>query len=522
MQPSTTAELPTVDNPKQTTNDGYEWRANPGPQEFCLSIPGNVFEILYGGARGGGKTDAGIMWLTKPVTELGNKQLISHPLYRALVLRRNANDLSDWMDRAERVFRLYGGQLKDKHKQPFFLFPSGAKIQLGHLKDEDAYTKYQGAEFQRMLIEELTQIQSEILYTKLIASCRSTVKELRPQVLSTTNPGGKGHGWVRRRFVAAAPPNTFYKSPATNRTAIYIPAKLEDNPYLMEADPDYVQSLEALKTIDEKLYRAWRSGEWDAFEGQVFAEWSYDRHVSPRNGVSLPPLEQMERIASFDWGYRAPASMHWTGRSPENSQGIEHLFTYREIYRTQMTPKQWGELMAKIHKIDPIKYLVLPHDCFASDQGQQTIAEVFEQEFKRAGVHCPIVRGLTLAKGARRSRLGLIHSALSLAPDGYPYWTIHESCSNLIRTLPELPYSTTDIEDVDTDAEDHAYDSSSLGLLTLQPRFVDAGLVEFAGGPRVKRWGDTWQQNANGDVVPSDILQSLAKPTPRTYSDGEF
>ena len=484
-----------------------------------MSIPGNVFEILYGGARGGGKTDAGIMWLIKPVAEMGYKSLVLHPLYRALVLRRNANDLSDWTDRAERVFKLYGAVLKDKNKQPFFLFPSGAKIHLGHLKDEDAYTKYQGHEYQRMLIEELTQIASEILYTKLIGSCRSTIRELRPQVLNTTNPGGKGHGWVRRRFIAAAPPNTFFMNPGTNRHAIYIPAKLEDNPYLMEADPEYVNQLEGLKVIDEKLYRAWRAGEWDAFEGQVFSEWNYGKHVFKKLWV---PLNHCKRIASFDWGYRSPASMHWTAVTPKNRYDVSHYLIYREIYRTNMTPKQWGQLMARVQRADPIDYLVLPHDCFSSDQGQETIAQTFAHEAKMAGVSLRIVRGATLNRGARRNRLGLMHSGLADSPDGFPYIMVHESCGNLIRTLPELPYSETDVEDVDTDSEDHAYDSSSIGIMTLQPKFGGGALVNMGGNFGGKPFGSGWQQNANGEVVPSDILQSLAQPTSNASGDGEY
>ncbi len=433
------------------------------------------------------------------------------------MLRRNGTDLSDWMDRAERVYKYFGAELKDKNKQPYFLFPSGAKINLGHLKDEDAYTKYQGHEYQRMLIEELTQIKSELLYSKLIGSCRSTIPELRPQILLTTNPGGKGHGWVRKRFIAAAPPNSFFKNESTNRLAIYIPAKLEDNPHLMEADPEYVLQLEGLKIIDEKLYRAWRSGEWDAFEGQVFTEWAYDKHVFSKFWV---PLEQCKRIAAMDWGFRAPASMHWLAETPENGLGVRHVLIFREVYRTGMTPRQWGQLMARLQKVDPVSYLVLPHDCFSSDQGQETIAEQMAHEFKEAGVSLPIVRAISLNRGARRSRLGLMHSGLAMSPDGYPYLMVHESCLNLIRTLPELPYSETDVEDVDTDSEDHAYDSATYGLMTLKPRFSGGELVEMRPAP--PPFSGRHRQNANGEIVPDDILGSLAVPSLTRINDGEF
>lgn len=133
-----------------------------------------------------------------------------------------------------------------------------------------------------------------------------------------------------------------------------------------------------------------------------------------------------------------------------------------------------------------------------------------------------IVRGATLNRGARRNRLGLMHSGLADSPDGFPYIMVHESCGNLIRTLPELPYSETDVEDVDTDSEDHAYDSSSIGIMTLQPKFGGGALVNMGGNFGGKPFGSGWQQNANGEVVPSDILQSLAQPTSNASGDGEY
>lgn len=428
-------------------------------------------------------------------------------------MRRNANDLTDWIDRAERVFKNYNAIIKDKNRQPYFLFPSGAKIYMGHLKDEEAYTKYQGHEYQRILIEELTQIKSELLYTKLIGSCRSTVEGLKSQVFLTTNPGGLGHGWVRRRFIGGMSPNTLFINPSTNRFAIYIPAKVEDNPVLVTADPTYVSQLEALKNVDEKLWRAWRNGEWDAFEGQVFSEFNRDVHVFNNFFFNL---KDCTRICSFDWGFRAPASMHWIAYTPENEHGVRHMFIYREIYRNQTTPLQWGQLLKRVQAVDPVEYMVLPHDCFSSDQGQDTIATVFESE---SGI--PVVQGATMAKGARKSRVAIYHQSLSLAPDGYPYLMIHDSCQNLIRTLPELVYAETNPEDVDTEGEDHAYDSSSLGLITLQPEFKDAGLVVMHKRPELP-FKSGWQQNADGSLQSLDIIEALGRPERRINVDTEF
>lgn len=144
------------------------------------------FETLYGGARGGGKTFAGILWLIKP-------DLIQNPKYRALVIRKNSDDLKDWIDRAREIYSSVNLGCNFAGNPPEIRFPSGALIRLGHLKDDNAYTKYQGHEYQRILIEELTQIPEEKNYIQLISSCRTTVKGIDARVFATANPGGAGH-----------------------------------------------------------------------------------------------------------------------------------------------------------------------------------------------------------------------------------------------------------------------------------------------------------------------------------------
>lgn len=470
-----------------------------------MRIPDNVFEILYGGARGGGKTDAGIYWMIKPIEGLGWRPTITHPYFRGLVLRRSAKDLSDWLDRAERVYKAYGARLRDRNKSPFFEFPSGAKIFAGHLKDVAAYL---GHEYQRMLIEELTQIPHELTYTKLTGSCRSTITEIKPQIFMTTNPGGRGHGWVRRRFVSAAPWDTFFQSPASNRWAIFIPSRIEDNPKLTAADPGYVQWLEGIKTVDEKLYRMWREGEWDAFEGQVFSEFAYHKNGRPWHVFDQFWFDYRlgERITGFDWGWRDPASMHWICRMPPNEYGVEHIFIYREVYRGETTPKQWGQLMKRIQTIDPVRYMTLPHDTFSTRPDGTTIATTMQSE---SGV--AVRSAENLKHGAKLNRIALMHNLLATSPDGMPYLMIHSSCKNLIRTLPELVYDETVVEEIDDQAEDHAFDSSTYGLTLLRPRFVDSALVPMLP-QRAPNWRPGWQVDASGNLQLADIMKAAAQP----------
>ena len=105
--------------------ENAQWKPYP-KQEIALVRP--EYEIGFGGARGGGKTDTGIAWLGYDV---------NHPLFRGLVLRKNATDLSDWIDRANRFFK-QAGAIKTG-SPAVFTFPSGAKIKTGHIKDKNAY-----------------------------------------------------------------------------------------------------------------------------------------------------------------------------------------------------------------------------------------------------------------------------------------------------------------------------------------------------------------------------------------------
>jgi hypothetical protein len=170
------------------------------------------------GSRGPGKSAAGMAFLLYH---------ISNPKFRALVIRRNAEDLTDWVDRATRMYAKCGAICTGK--PAIFTFPSGAVIRTGHLKDSNAYTKYQGHEYQNILIEELTHIALEENYVKLIASCRSTIPGVPAQVFSTANPGEIGHEWVKERF-KCSDKNQWYKTfidERTNRSRIFIHATID-------------------------------------------------------------------------------------------------------------------------------------------------------------------------------------------------------------------------------------------------------------------------------------------------------
>jgi hypothetical protein len=481
------------------------WKPNPGPQEEALKRI--EFEILYGGARGGGKTDAGLVWATDDV---------ENPLLRTLIIRKNADDLSDWRDRAQRMYKSLGAELVGH--PGIIRFPSGARFKLGHLKDENAYTKYQGHEYQRIVIEELTQIPTEKAYLQLLASCRSTVENLKPHVFLTTNPGGLGHGWVKKRFIDTADMHSYdykditgnqkqgligntYIEPSTGLSRIFVPAKVDDNPILLSRDPGYMRMLEGLKSVDFELWKAWRLGSWDVFAGQAFKEWRYDKHVTDRFEFRL---EQCTKIITFDWGYNAPGCAHWLALTPENRYGVSRIYLYRELYQNEKTPEQWADQLAMFTDFEETKFMVLPHDCFATPHGNKSIAEIFARKLKTK-----IIPGDTMSKGARNNRVSLTHQFLSDASDGTPYLQVHPKCKKLIETLPLLVYDEKNVEDIDSSGDDHAYDALSMGLMTLQSKYkVNSGAVS----PRsLKQEKTVFTADSGGSYVGPDFLKEIKK-----------
>lgn len=233
-------------------------------------------------------TDAGLAWFL---------YFVDNSLLRGLVIRRNADDLRDWVDRARLFYKVVGGEVVGN--PPEVRFPSGAIIRTGHLKDEGAYTKYQGHEYQKMLLEELDQIPREQDYIKLLGSCRSTVDGLDPQIFCTTNPGGVGAKWIKKRWQLSGIPKDVISFPSekTGRTRAFVPATVKDNPTLVEKDPDYVKSLDELP---DGLREAWRDGSWDAFDIQ-----------GAYYTMQIAQMRKEGRIMNVPWDESLPVHTWW-------------------------------------------------------------------------------------------------------------------------------------------------------------------------------------------------------------------
>ena len=365
-------------------------------------------------------TYCGILWLTKGNYALPEKHpvyatALNYRKYTALVLRRQAQDLRNWVDEAEQIFKETGG--KPKGNPPVFEWETGAKVYTDHLNDESAFNKYRGWNLHRILLEELTEIPKAKWYLRLLGSLRSArgddgVQLVQPQILSTTNPDGPGMQWVRKRFVQVytkkgctaigwdgerygprliepglIPPNTLMVDPVTRLSRIFIPALLDDNKKL---GPEYERNILAQRSESEATFLAWRYGRWDVFSGQFYdrfrpegampGEPEHANHVY--DAQSVPLANWWPTAIGVDWGYNHEAAAYW-GRWNQNDK---RLYVFREFVTRQMGSRELGREIARRTLEDlrgleenPHIPLYLSHDAFSKEDDTRTRAESFAE-----------------------------------------------------------------------------------------------------------------------------------------------
>lgn len=244
------------------------WAHSPTPTQRVFLLL-NCREALYGGAAGGGKSDALLM---------GAMQYVDCPSYSAILFRRTYADLSKpgaLMDRAGEWLRGTAARWNEQKKQ--WKFPSGAILAFGYLEHEHDVYAHQGAEYQFIGFDELTQF-SERQYLYLGSRLRrlQARSHIPLRMRSASNPGGIGHQWVRRRFLV--------EGPASGRT--FVPARLEDNPHLDRAE--YERSLAALDPVTRAQLRR---GDWSVRDkdNSLVPEWTDIQARACTRFVERPP-----------------------------------------------------------------------------------------------------------------------------------------------------------------------------------------------------------------------------------------
>jgi hypothetical protein len=232
------------------------WKPQPGPQTLLLSCP--VEDVLFGGARGGGKSDALLGdWAAHAGRSDGHAS--------GLIVRRTTPQLEEIIQRAKVIYPALGASWLAGVRT--WIFPCGSRLKMRFLeRDEDA-DNYQGHQYTWIGIDEAGTWPNPDPIDKLRATLRSPWGV--PCVMrATANPGGVGHQWLKERYVTPAPPLTPFFDQERNTWRVFIPSRVTDNQALLAGDPHYIERLKS--SGPPWLVKAWLDGDWDASAGDSF------------------------------------------------------------------------------------------------------------------------------------------------------------------------------------------------------------------------------------------------------------
>ena len=417
--------------------------------------------VCFGGARGGGKSFA--VRLKAIILALRHKGI------RICIIRRTYPELTENHIKPLREMLRCGAKdsvarYNDSRKELKFI--NGSEILFRYCNAERDLDNFQGTEYDVVFFDEATQLQQE--WIEKIRACVRGVNAFPKRVYYTANPGGASHGYFKRVFI-----DRNFEINENPEDFSFIQSLVTDNKALMEKDPEYVKKLESWPP---RLGEAWLNGRWDVFEGAVFEEFrsTPDPQKCHEAGITVEEALQEHRwthvikpfripdewkiFRSYDFGFSRPFSFIWYALSPENvAYAILEWYgcTGTPNEGIKWTPEEQFKRVAEIEREHPLlrgKRIegVADPSIWDASRGIAIIEEAEKQH-------------LWFMKGDNERIAGLmqVHERMKFSDRGESMLYFFDNCHDLIRTLPLLMYSTKSgrAEEVDTDMEDHAYDS---------------------------------------------------------------
>lgn len=433
-------------------------------------------EALYGGAAGGGKSETLVMEATRQV---------DIPHYKGLLLRKTYPQLTELIEKSLNYYpRAFPGAVYNDSKHTW-RFPSGAKIIFGSMQYTKDKFNYQGKAYDFIGFDELTHFTYDE-YIYMLSRNRPNGPGTRCYMRATANPGGIGHGFVKNRFVTAAKPVTTIWEPVAVElpdgtklkkwmSRVFVPSSVFDNKKLLENDPNYLARLAALPKAERD---ALMYGNWDSFSGQFFEEWrdNPDHYADRRYTHVIDPFEipsGWKIYRSFDWGYAKPFSCGWWA---VDYDGVAYRIL--EYYGCTGTPNQGVRLNAqevfqKIHQIEcEHRWLKGKRITGVADPA------IFTQDGGPSIYEAAEKCGVYFDPGDNQRIPGWMqmHYRFSFDENGYPMMYIFSNCTACIRTVPTLIHDLYQVEDLDTEGEDHVADEMRYFCMSrpIEPRLPKA------------------------------------------------
>lgn len=473
--------------PFAAIGEGQEiiWQPQEGPQVALIECP--VFEVFFGGARGGGKTEGSIGdWLQH--SSLYGENAIG------IFVRRQFKQLAEVISRTKQIFKKLGATYNEQRAE--WVMANGARLKFVHLERDSDAENYQGHSYTRVYIEEATNFPSPSPIQRLKGTLRSGAGVPCGMRL-TGNPGGPGHQWVKARYIDPCP-SGFKLITETESiqvddeihtvsiSRVFIPSKISDNKLIMKNDPTYILRLK--QTGSEALVKAWLQGDWDAVDGAFFDEWDNEKHVLPVEWLDAIPRNAL-KFCAFDWGSAHPFSVGWYVVS-DGTWGLprDAVLKYREWYGAK-GPNVGLKMDNKL-----IAEGILEREAEDRKKGWKITYRVGDPavHIRQGG---PSINEQMAVKGvswnpADNKRIPgaeMMHNRLK-GENGVPMLYFLETCEDSIRTIPFLEHDEKNPEDIDSEMEDHAYDETRYAIMSRPwiPRVVTPSGIQYPKLPGEK------------------------------------
>lgn len=429
--------------------------------------------IAYGGSRGGGKS-----WAVRQKAKLLS---LNYAGIRILLLRKTFPELKE-----NHILPLIAdlqGMATYKDSEKVFTFPNKSRLKLGYCDTDVDVNQYQGQEYDVIFMDEATHF-TEYQFNTLTA-CLRGVNEYPKRFYITCNPGGVGHGWVKRLFI-----DREYKDTEKPGDYLFVAARVYDNKALMEKDRDYVKMLE---NLPDGLRKAWLDGDWDIFEGQYFPEFRRDIHV----------VEPFDIPSHWKWYFTMDyggdmAAFYWIAVDEQlNAYVVKEFCQGRDNDKEPLIASEAASVI-KAWSNYPISTYLAPHDMWNTDvKSGKCIADIFAEH------------GIYLTKTNKDRVAGWLAVKEYLKPfkdvDGMAKakLRIFSNCTQLIKHLPALQYDPKKPSDVAIQPHD----------ITHSPDALRGFCVYWTGGasaPKAKKGrytADMIEDYENGNEAIQQIMR---------------
>lgn len=475
------------------------WAPHAGSQALFLACP--VFEVLYTGARGSGKSQGLLMSYARFVGKGYGRDWVG------IIFRQSYPQLEDIVRTSLALFSTIFPEAKFNQQTRTWTWPTGEKLLFRHLETENDYWAYHGHQYPFIGFEELTNWPTPGAYLAMFSCCRSARADMPRMVRATTNPYGPGFQWIKARFklphmlgrIVRSPPASPGAPALPDRTALH--GKLRENATMLAGDPAYEQRIAAAAT-SKMQQDAWLLGSWDITGGGMFDDlWSTPYHVC--RPFRIPSSWRVVR--AFDWGSSKPFSVGWwafsDGTPPPERPDLHTVrgdaFRIAEWYGWDGSPNKGSRMLAgevargillREAELDlapgvQVRPGAADNSIWTADP---TSGYSVAEDMRKHGIKfVPADK----SSGSRRNGWEAIRKRLkamlpvehpahlvpprpSGTPRESPGLVVFDVCDQWIRTVPVLPRDKKDPDDVDTDAEDHAADETRYVLGSEQSRSV--------------------------------------------------